>query len=1335
MIRAGLWTSFSPTISNGVVVLFMGAALPLGPVLAMDFQENVGFSPNHVYESGVFGENVDVTTGNLTLTVPIGPTYQLNTLSYGVVLTYNSKIWKYTDAQATTEATRYPYLKTDSQFGVGWTYHEGRIFLPPGADWPVPEKIVYENPTGGRHELFPDDPTSPSPYYYSKDSSYLRARAYDNMYNEPAKIWKLWEPDGTSRVMGYLVGDGKVGRRTKLSPPPIYPADLLNGWYTIRLESARQYPLSSNNYGCNNEPQARLVGGIQAELNGVLVDEVPCSYVEIFYVGSLASGETPYQSHEVQTGQGPRVVFDYHSDPLVSCCPRIVYLRDSLGRVTEFDSSTDEIRLPGFNGTQMIYRLERSYFRISSPSGTNTGLLDPNGICHSDVDIPSDPTEVRVDELNRVVDPLGNVLSFNYHEPDCSNHGNIMARTLPTGARFEYEYGIYPYRGNDKSFSVTRRRLLVGGQKTAEWFYSRDPLQTTPFGGVPGFDSLNFSNPPTTWVVDPDGNMTVYKLRYDLLLDDPYPDPPSQGLVLMVERRKDGGTGANIVSREEYAYEKDLFDYPVDEAPSSSNQNQTVLWSANNRRMETKRTVFLSDGTLLTVKTRKSEYEGYGRYKKTSEYQLGSDASVYRTTEHSYGLTSSYLDRWILYNNNTTTTVRSGVTGPILSKREALYDDWGTLYLTEDFPDPSSTMFITTSHSLNDLGAITQTRVNESTSGPQWTTTLDRDGAGHLLSKQFGSLPWKAFDRDVDFNTGWVTATRSPAGVETRYQYDSLGRLTLIDPPGTEQDTTIEYPTLQLTIVKQGGLADRIESQYHYDQAGRLILQDRRNKDGAFDSKETRYDAMGRKVFESEWVSAGTPQPWPGTTFEYWVPKVGPAGPADLSLGPESYVADPLGRVTRVTAADGAVTETSYDDLHTTVTQPDRNRVPGSGFPPHSSTLSTTTFTRDAFGRLIHVDALAGEDATYTYDVLDQLTRVAMGVQTREFTYDGVGRLTRSVNPENGLVTFEDYDARGLLLKKTDAAQVQTVLEYDEAGRVVRETRGNTGQVLKEFTYDTPLGGATDKAAGHLVRVETYTELDHLFDPNEPNPVEVKRELFYEELNGRLSKEEVSFGQSTAGPFTTVYSYDTMGLLSGVTYPGGTARGVVYDYVNGVLKAVGDLTNAQAYVSDITYNPAGGKRLVRYGNLTQTEVIPDLRNRPAEIIVRALGQMAALEGPAGEIEGHPAVAAWEPPAWMSRWMSQRPLARPDLEKEGPARLPPDLIAQSVIDPLCCDGGGGGTLFDVWDSGPYSYDGAGNIIAIGTDTFTYDPLNRLTDAVVGNLTDYGNSTDQYTLTYS
>jgi len=56
----------------------------------------VGFQSHHLFESGSFGENIDVLSGNLSLTIPIGPQFQVNDrLNFQLRLSSNLEMWNY----------------------------------------------------------------------------------------------------------------------------------------------------------------------------------------------------------------------------------------------------------------------------------------------------------------------------------------------------------------------------------------------------------------------------------------------------------------------------------------------------------------------------------------------------------------------------------------------------------------------------------------------------------------------------------------------------------------------------------------------------------------------------------------------------------------------------------------------------------------------------------------------------------------------------------------------------------------------------------------------------------------------------------------------------------------------------------------------------------------------------------------------------------------------------------------------------------------------------------------------------------------------------------------
>src|SRR5438093_13325048 len=76
------------------VFILCCVTLPTGVLRAQNENETVWFRANHAFESGNFGENIDILNGGLNLATPIGPHFQINSrLGYGVTLSYNSKVW------------------------------------------------------------------------------------------------------------------------------------------------------------------------------------------------------------------------------------------------------------------------------------------------------------------------------------------------------------------------------------------------------------------------------------------------------------------------------------------------------------------------------------------------------------------------------------------------------------------------------------------------------------------------------------------------------------------------------------------------------------------------------------------------------------------------------------------------------------------------------------------------------------------------------------------------------------------------------------------------------------------------------------------------------------------------------------------------------------------------------------------------------------------------------------------------------------------------------------------------------------------------------------------
>ena len=149
------------------------------------------------------------------------------------------------------------------------------------------------------------------------------------------------------------------------------------------------------------------------------------------------------------------------------------------------------------------------------------------------------------------------------------------------------------------------------------------------------------------------------------------------------------------------------------------------------------------------------------------------------------------------------------------------------------------------------------------------------------------------------------------------------------------------------------------------------------------------------------------------------------------------YDYDALGRVTRITYPDGSSATTDYSSNTTTFADEARNK---------RKTVS------DALGRLTQVtedpDGLAYA-TSYSYDALDNLTRVTQGSQSRTFGYDSLGRLLCASNPESRVgsaacntatlpttgVDRYSYDGNSNLTSHTNARGVTVSTTYDRRDR------------------------------------------------------------------------------------------------------------------------------------------------------------------------------------------------------------------------------------------------------------------------------------------------------------
>jgi len=173
---------------------------------------------------------------------------------------------------------------------------------------------------------------------------------------------------------------------------------------------------------------------------------------------------------------------------------------------------------------------------------------------------------------------------------------------------------------------------------------------------------------------------------------------------------------------------------------------------------------------------------------------------------------------------------------------------------------------------------------------------------------------------------------------------------------------------------------------------------------------------------------------------------------------------------------------------------------------------------------------------TYSYDVLDDLTGVSQGSQTRTFVYDSLKRLTSSTNPESGTSTIDAYDDNVNVLVSSDARGVSTHVSYDELNRPTR--RWYNGSSSTSSTSNN--------------------------SPSLPSGVAVTDEVAYVYDSDSLP--------SGAPSFTRGYS---TGRVVAVTYGGGSAGNYAgYDALGRTVRKI-QQTDSVNYLTEASYNVSG----------------------------------------------------------------------------------------------------------------------------------------------------------------
>jgi RHS repeat-associated protein len=1261
---------------NRNAALLLALALLASP-LAADVHPNTagGFPTDKAFTVGDL-DNVNLFNGALTLTLPIGQSYPVNAFSYRIQLVYNSNPWMSEQINQLDESRGGYFDFTASKpnpcsnAGLGWRLSFGRI--DPVCQIPdsgQPYKPVYQDETGTDHVFYPTLHPPPaqggpvevaeSNVFYSRDGTYLRMKVLDlpSPY-DPALVtrWEVHFPDGTIREFD------AYGRPKTIRDPF---GNSLTITYTTEVVAGV------------SRPAWRLTDSLGRVHKVVFrTDLAPLGYPEVVdYV-------------ELQTFGGSRSKY------------QLSYSSPSIGRACPHDYTRGDL-MGSFS------------LSVQVPLLTSVGLPD------------SSSYSMAASEYLTAIPPA--VPDSDLISPRCTdNAGSLLALHLPTGGAFGWTWQTYwfPTSSSNKKHAqrnpgiATRSTYDIGGGLLGTWTYQRpqfpvagneiintvfDPLGNkteryfvtqmgAPNGYAPG-DLYDYGQPFTGDV----GNASKTQTQAD-------------GIVLYLSSRvwENTGTVAQpnlVLRRSEYArYRRDIVTGTM--APDTTNGNHASLRS---------RTVYEDDGGRFSDVV-KSDFDGLGHYRVTGEL-TGSFAGA-----ASRQRTDAYNSAQGTYAVNYNTNLLNPVSNPFtmlassspwqLEKPASVRTDQTAV--VGGFVESEMTELCYA----NNAPVVTRQRVHRldgaTQSGSDLVVSRNLDGTGNVLNELFyggdnqavfptggvdlcsmslsgspdyqinhtyaggvrATSRYQGFNsyllfQTLDVSTGLPTTNRDASDLQTSYSYDALSRLLTARPEaghGAWVDITYTpfNPATNAAAVatvqrRDNGVAigpPLTNDQTLFDGLGRVKREFHRVPTNVDAKRDTTYDSVGNRATVTEWFTGTSPS---GTTsFQQY---------------------DPFGRVGKIVPPDGGTHAVTMSYAGARQVSRTVSTATAAGGAEQSA---TTTETYDRYGRLIQVDEPSGSagaltSTKYDYDAgsrLKSVSTTSAGTnQNRFFNYDRAGLLQSETHPEkgisgNGSVTYPKYDSKGHLLRKIDGPNDLTYT-YDRAERLtqVRET-GGAQRVLKAFTWADANANFTDPISGGTCfdrkqgKVSQQSRFNYVTIFGSPYTVEIREGLNYCARDGRLSRkglENYVNGAVNETFYWPSFVYDALGNLTTEAYPQCThaacgapsPRTIQNTYTNGELTQVGIPGTPGSYANAITYHPNGMINQVTHANT---------------------------------------------PSISSTWLTDT------------YALDPNGMGRPASITTATSGG-----VQRWATGTYAYDGAGNIKAMGTQSFGYDKVSRLTQA--------------------
>ncbi|MDI1432847.1 FG-GAP-like repeat-containing protein [Polyangium sorediatum] len=543
----------------------------------------------------------------------------------------------------------------------------------------------------------------------------------------------------------------------------------------------------------------------------------------------------------------------------------------------------------------------------------------------------------------------------------------------------------------------------------------------------------------------------------------------------------------------------------------------------------TRRTQRRQGATLLRdTKTEVLDFDAFGNVLEVRQSTLGVDLSLHTTR-----VVENDTQRWVLgqVQSQKECSAAAGISQcRSRSQTTNTFGEVETASLSTD--DGGLDTSLTVKYERDELGHVTTVTADDAFGHHRvWRTAFDAEGifpeqttnpAGHVTRSKY------------DSRFGVPIRETDPNGLVTEWSYDSLGRWRHEKRPDGSETWMELSRRADGHFVKTSRTTGGAEDEVVLDGLGRPIRHfwygpepiEGEGKPPRLMQILEYDDRTGKVRRRSVPTSEGTP---------------------DAELLFDEYEFDLLGREIGHTAPWGAVTKTTYAGLFVEV----------------QGALSHLTVTEhDALGRPVVVTDAGNGETSFTYGPFGVLSSVVdPGGDVTTIKRDALGRPREIDDPDRGKTKLVQ-DGFGDLLSTTDALGRVTTFEVDALGRVtsrVDKEGGATWTTL--FTWDT--------AAYGMGRLREVTSPDGV------------KTYTYDD-RGRTERMALLVGGEA---FEVRSSYDALGRVSSISYPGVEPFSVTYTYdAHGHRVAVRDTFTGAAYWRLTEVDEAGRVQKEVFGN-------------------------------------------------------------------------------------------------------------------------------------------------------